>query len=93
MSHKLPLKDYAFISDFAAFARARGDEKYGFHDPSNCAVAQFGYPDIYSTGHDTDGVQRVPVSVMDAACGHPWTWPALADRLEALLLDAPVVSI
>lgn len=91
MSHRLPLADIQFISDFAAFCRTKGDERYYFTAPSRCAVAQFGFPALYMSGCDDDGVQRVPSSVMEAASFQTWTFSALATRLEALLTDAPVV--
>lgn len=86
MSHRLPLADFQFIADFAAFARSKGDEPYTFIMASQCALAQFGIPGVAS--FDLKGV---PMEAYDAAGVHPYTFSALADRLEALLIDAPAV--
>jgi hypothetical protein len=86
MSHRLPLADIQFISDFAAFARAKGDEGYNPAIANACALAQFGY---LAAGPDT-----VPRAAFRAATnfGLEYTFSALADRLEALIAGAPVVS-
>ncbi len=41
MSARLPLADYQFISDFAAFCRTKGDEGYNYVDCEHCALGQF----------------------------------------------------
>lgn len=97
--------DRAFISEFAAFCRTKGDEGYDYWDTLNCAVAQFVrasgkgvsaggltwadnnnkrhlMPDGFVTNGNRDGV----------IISLPHTFSALADRLEALLTDAPEVA-
>jgi hypothetical protein len=116
MSQRLPLADIQFISDFAVFARSKGDEKYTFTDNRSCACAQF----LLASGRadeplvwmecwfDDAGARReLPELVQTAIYGVSGTWDdyvndkvkdgprtfsALADRLEALIADAPVVS-
>lgn len=41
MSHRLPVADIQFISDFAAFCRTKGDEGYDYSNAHNCALSQF----------------------------------------------------
>lgn len=41
MSHRLPVADIQFISDFAAFCRMKGDEGFDYCAPDCCALAQF----------------------------------------------------
>lgn len=90
MSHRLPVADIQFIADFAAFARSKGDEAYDYLDPDvGCALAQFGHPGVdFIDGANTDGI---PEAVDGAAVSYPWTFSALASRLEALIADAPMV--
>lgn len=96
MAHRLPLSDIQFISDFAAFARSKGDEAYDGLMPSQCALAQFGYPGVVADAHKraTDRAERkIPYSAYAAAALHGgYTFSALADRLEVLLVDAPIVE-
>lgn len=94
MSHRLPVADIQFIARFAEFCRGKpAAEHYDFLSPKVCAVAQFGYPDLYDTGCAEQGGEQVaPEIAMDAACKMPWTWGSLADRLEALIADAPAVE-
>jgi hypothetical protein len=91
MSHTLPLADIQFIADFAAFARSKGDGGYEEADGAVCALAQFGYVHIVDSGDCAR--QGVPWAAYHAAalCPGPYTFSALADRLEALIADAPVV--
>lgn len=82
----MPLADIQFISDFAVYARGRAaDEAYDALDPYACALGQF--------GHSCATTQTVPHDAFRAATRlhYEWTWGALADRLEALIADAPVV--
>ena len=100
MAHHLPVKDIKFISDFATYARSRGDVKYNYFDSRNCALAQFLK---YSrralnplvggnTWDDEKGTHRIPSCVDCAIASMPPTFSGLADRLENLLIDAPRVS-
>lgn len=92
MSHRLPLADIQFIADFAAFCRTKGDEAYDYSYASRCALAQFGYPDV-----QYGALGCVPEEAFWAAIGEdiplgePHTFSALADRLEAILADTPVM--
>lgn len=110
MSHRLPVADIQFISDFAAYARKRGAKvRYDFRDQRNCACAQFlrasgraktpwvggfSWRDDHGCGH------AFPSGLDDAIIGYGlmvpdkarWTFSALADRLEALIADAPEVE-
>jgi hypothetical protein len=97
MAHRLPLADYQFIADFAAFARSKGDGAYEAGDSEICALAQFGHPNVIVwSGEevDEDGEPSlVPFSAYEAVVRDDsggYTFSALADRLEALLADAPV---
>jgi hypothetical protein len=85
MAHRLPIADIKFIADFAAFCRTKGDEGYDPTLPNACALAQFGYPCAIPSS--------VPAGVFRAATrlGSAYTFSALADRLERLITDAPVV--
>jgi hypothetical protein len=106
MAHRHPLKDIAFLTEFAAFCRGKGEEGYCYTDPGNCALAQFArerFPDATSL---PCGVRKASVfgdrpdehwnptygsDLHDALCAHGAAarFSALADRLEALLVDAP----
>lgn len=89
MSIRLPVADIKFIADFAAFCRTKGDEEYGRCDADSCALAQFGHP-----GVQHNELRGVPEVAFSAALAGPFpsTFSALADRLEALIVDAPMVS-
>lgn len=110
MSHRLPLADIQFISDFAVYARERGPTRYDYSDPGNCATCQFlrdtdraaeprVVPETWRDGLCSN--ERFPLPAgMDAALKAEcdggldlagWTFSALADRLEALIADAPMV--
>lgn len=97
MAHRLPLKDIKFIADFAAYARSRGDEAYDYMNPSECAIAQFAetgasIPEsvaLHVSGAVYDLAMGTPVEEALVSCDD---FAALADRLEALLVDAPKVS-
>lgn len=86
MSARQPLEDIAFISEFAAFCRSKGDETYGRCDAYACALAQFGHPGVQFTE-----LRGVPEAAFQAALegDYPARFSALAGRLEALLIDAP----
>lgn len=87
MSARLPLSDIQFISDFAAFCRTKpAGEEYFFFSAGACALAEFGHPGVQS-----DNLRGVPYKALHAAAEEPRTYPALADRLEALIADAPAV--
>lgn len=94
----MPLSDAVFIQEFAAFCRTKGDEEYEACSPSVCALAQFGHPGVIIGGSlkgyfDRAGV-AVPSGAYEAAVHYePHTFSALADRLEALLADAPIVQV
>lgn len=105
MAHRLPLADIAFIADFAAFARSKGDEEYDYCDPPACALGQY----VRHAGIG-DGLAELPCGV-HRFCGSdfadwdpgdgtdlkrvllntPRTFSALADRLEALIATAPEI--
>lgn len=89
MSHRLPLADIQFITEFAKFCRSKGDEEYDYEDATVCALAQFGHPNVQE--HDWRGVPEpafyAAVGIEDVECN----FSALADRLEALIADAPRV--
>lgn len=103
MSHRMPLNEIDFISRFAAFCRTKGDERYDYTDPFGCALAQF----VDETGR-TDaeslpfcermkvGFDPIEDSVLEVALNSGkdggYNFSALADRLEALIVDAPVVE-
>lgn len=89
-----PLADTLFIRDFAAFCRTKGDEGYNFWStadtPQGCAFTQFVHSRGLTANTDPqwlDYHQRFDI----LALAKPWTFPALADRLERLIADAPVV--
>lgn len=91
--HNMPLADVVFISEFAAFCRTKGDERYCASDTFNCAVAQYGY-----VGALHPDVPQVPKAAFDAAVygetgDGSGTFSALADRLEALISDSPSVRV
>lgn len=81
------------IADFAAFCRSKGDKAFDYYDNCGCALAQFlkgDHPDVsvggavYSlTGEVADDIEMAP-GVRKALVSEPSTFPALADRLEAL---------
>ena len=89
----IPFKDLEFIRDFAAFCRTKGDERYNFFSVGECAVTQFlhtrgiGIPSDENPGSEWVRWHNVAGGT---AMTSPWTFSALADRLEALLVDAPV---
>lgn len=89
VSHRLPLADIRFIADFAAFCRGKGDWEYCATDPFECALARYGFRDVHSFNARELGV---PVEAFHQAIFEPHTFSALADRLEALIADAPMVS-
>lgn len=101
MSHVLPLADILFIADFAAFCRTKGNEEYDYFSTRTCAVAQFvretGLCDNPCVGGwhwrdtATEEIHRFPKG-FDAECEEPYIFSALADRLEALIADAPLVT-
>lgn len=99
MSARLPLADIQFIAAFAAFCRTKGDEGYNYFATGDCAIARF----LKGTGRCADPsvgayrwrdqatgeVHHFPEFTAEAE--EPHTFPALADRLEALIADAPMV--
>lgn len=104
MAHRLPLADIKFIADFAAYARGRGDEPYNYGDDGHCACAQFlkdtgraAEPAVgpeywidlsnWNSADLPEGVNRA-LNQREFDC----RFSALADRLEALIADAPKVS-
>lgn len=89
MAQHMPPKDIEFIASFAAFCRTKGDEDYNPCDANVCALAQFGHPGVPYSECERFGIPR---DAMNAALSEPWVFSALADRLEALLVDAPVVE-
>lgn len=101
MAHRLPLKDIRFIADFAAFARSKGDERYDYGLPNACALAQFaekvglttkGLPcEVYHDGANWQPTFCSPFEEALNPADGAFTFSALADRLEALIADAPVV--
>lgn len=92
MSARFPLADIQFIADFAAFCRSKGDEEYNPEDAETCALAQFGYGGVSVFDCDDRGVPKIAYMAAVHAYGEPYTFSALADRLEALIADAPVVE-
>ena len=91
MTHRIPIADIAFLSEFAAFARAKGEEEYCASDVNACALAQFGY-----VGSLSSKLPQVPEAAFNAAVygetgDGSGTFNQLADRLDALLADVPVV--
>jgi hypothetical protein len=89
MAQRQPLADIQFIADFAAFCRTKGDERYSYVNSELCALGQFGHP-----GLDCDEIiDRFGAGVESALVSDPENFSALADRLEALIADAPVVSV
>lgn len=100
MAHRLPLADIQFIADFAAFCRTKGDEEYNPGRVAECALAQFGHPRVASAWDLREA--GIPVAAYTQAVGYdhdggpghcgPYTFSALADRLEALIADAPAVA-
>lgn len=97
MSHRLPLADIQFIADFAAFARSKGDEEYSYLYAKTCALTQFfdgtGEPQELPCGMERWGTTVVAVGDLHDALALSHTFSALADRLEALLVDAPEVEL
>jgi len=104
MSAHLPLADITFIAEFAAFARAKGGGAYRYSDFTNCACAQFlkasgrcAKPLVYAHHWEDEaggehwfpGGFASPIGIAISDGDH--TFSALADRLEALITDAPVV--
>ena len=90
-----PPSDTLFISEFAAFCRTKGDGGYDFwaidDSASGCALTQFSHSRGLSAEDDPDwGPRHVRLSY--ALMAKPWTFSALADRLDALLVDSPVVE-
>lgn len=96
MSARLPLADIQFISEFAAFCRGKV-AGYNFEDLDNCAIAQFGK----SGGVIPESICVVKpwgsyhldcnTPIAGAIAREPKTFSALADRLESLIADAPMV--
>jgi hypothetical protein len=79
---------------FLEWARKKpADEKYSYDDPTNCAIAQYlkscGFTKVYVGGSDYNcdgrGYAPLPPGWSDAAINNPYTFGALADRLEALV--------
>lgn len=101
MSRHRPLADIKFIADFAVFCRGKGDERYDYDDSVGCAVWQFlndtgrsngeAIGNLFYINQHGKRMCRIPQGVSRAADSHPYTFSALADRLEALIADAPVV--
>jgi hypothetical protein len=91
VAQRQPLADIQFIADFAAFCRSKGDETYNSIDSDVCALAQFGYPRVSDDNNGRLNDPRVPERAYEAVF-HQGTFSALADRLEALIADAPVVE-
>jgi acyl dehydratase len=91
MSHRLPIADIAFIADFAAFCRTKGDEAYDFCDSDACALAQFGFPGVGRIACRRLGIPEAAFDAANPIVSSVGTFSALADRLEALIADAPVV--
>jgi hypothetical protein len=93
MAQRLPLADIQFIADFAAFARSKGRLGYNFYSfeegPCGCAVTQFLHTRGVGILHNDWSPKHALVD--SAVRSKPWTFTALADRLEAILADAPVV--
>ncbi len=102
MAHHLPLADYKFIADFAAFCRGKpADEAYDYMSCYDCACAQF----LKATDRakapivggdfyiDADGHHSFPAEVARAIHNgrEGNTFAALATRLEALIADSPAV--
>jgi hypothetical protein len=102
MSARHSLKDLAFIAEFAAFCRGKGEEGYSYFDGNNCALCQYlrhaGLASSPTVGGDTWadvgelwGAHHIQEDVADELTKEPYTFSALADRLEALLVDAPEI--
>ena len=53
---------------------------YNYKDADICAIAQFGYPGLLSS----EIIRRFGDDVHNATVAQPWTFEALASRLEAL---------
>lgn len=87
-----PLADTLFLTRFRDFARAKGDAGYNPWEATVCALAQFGYPGAQcSTLEDNLEELGIPLAAFDAALDGYSDFASLADRLEALLADAPMV--
>jgi hypothetical protein len=70
-------------SRFLEFCRGwPASEPYNPYSASKCALAQFGF-----VGVQYDNLGDVPESVFFRATEGPFTFGALADRLEAILTD------
>lgn len=104
MSQRQPLADIEFIAGMAAWCRTKGDEAYNYCNPDGCALAQFvnasGLADAASLPlcqRMERGFDPLVTGVLETALNtggddKDYTFSALADRLEALLIDAPVVE-
>jgi hypothetical protein len=105
VAHRQPLEDIVFISNFAAFCRTKGDEAYRYIEPMECGLAQF----LQTTGRwDSPALPcGLSKSLRDQPVDW-WNAPLfsdlnsalmvgrfdlLADRLEALIVDSPVVQV
>jgi hypothetical protein len=106
VAQRQPLADIQFIADFAAYARGREPtEGFDYFSNTNCACCQFlrdhrGYAEPRVGGFGwraalmaerNDFPEGVGCALVGAETAAGWTWGALADRLEGLIADAPVV--
>jgi hypothetical protein len=101
MAHKLPLNDIRFLTEFHAYCLTRGDEAYSYYNARNCACGQFlksREPAFFCTGgpwwyDNKNEAHDLPEGLAAATAQLPFTFSALATRLEALLADAPAVVL
>jgi hypothetical protein len=105
MAQHLPIADIKFIAEFAAFCRTKGDGAYAYTSNCGCACAQFLLASGRAkTPHVIPGAwgersgdwpNEMPEGVQDAlnprGCSADFRFDLLADRLERLISDAPVV--
>ena len=69
---------------FETWVRNRpADEEYNYWDTLNCACGQFA--ETLGASHDSDLRLKIEGRFSRFAAEHPWTFGALADRLEAAL--------
>jgi hypothetical protein len=81
------MTDTFSITAFRNFCLGKGDEAYNCTNKGQCALAQFGYPDILRADLDRVGI---PESVYDAIFGFGLgdenvTFARLAFRLDTLI--------
>ncbi len=84
-----PLADTLFLQNFAAFCRAQGDATYEWDRPSVCALAQFGYPGALFPVLDGIPLDAYQAALLAGERDGPARFSDLADRLDAILVDAP----